>query len=137
MTREDDALAMFESDVLLPAQRPERTVAARVPGAILYLFLLEDVVGILQRWGTTTQPEPLTELVNAIAWMEDPEGAVSIEAATTPVTFAEACARLQLEPEAIRRDLHRRFRAEWSGRSRRRKPWSFLRVVRASLQVAA
>jgi len=116
-------------EYVMPAQVPDRHSRFTSPLQVMHLKLLEEAVGIMVRYASRANPQQLARLVNVLAWIDDPEGAATLEAMTVPVSFASVCATLGLDPDRFGAHLRRQFRV-WRDNPRRRKDWSFIRVGR-------
>lgn len=108
-------------DAVLPAQMPgacEGPLLERE--SMLFMAVLDDAVGALRRANSVQYAWQLTNVVNAMAWIDDPWAEETEAAGRVPVSFADVCHVLGLDPEAKRRQL----RASFGASDRQHKGWS-------------
>lgn len=118
-------------DFVMPAQvhgrRGPLTLAQQ--DAQLYLVSLEDAAGALARCARAQEGKKLTALVNAMAWFDDPDGELTLEARTIPLTFGDTCRALRLDPDEYLAIIRRNYR-QWHRDGVDHKHWSRVGMTR-------
>jgi hypothetical protein len=115
---------VFATEVVLPSQLISRA-AVDMPEKRLLLAALEDAVGIVQKYGAAVSPKIGALVAETWAWFD-------ADCADHPFAFISICDVLGLEPDAVRRAIHR-----WRGGDPARRPGPGVVVVRRSNVVGA